>query len=165
MESDFGRPLVGAFARLLAAWADQKRIMASSDRSFGFFDHRLQGGYLPKEFHSRLCGTAEQHCTGGYIGNHPCRGTDLGTLTDVWTGRSGRSRCGQQRMFSETRSAQGDMLIRCIIARIRPRRLRYGGRAGKMEPADRHRGRQQRGRHFWFRCMCSPLTSCRRNHI
>jgi hypothetical protein len=37
-------------------------------------------------------------------------------------------------MFSETRSAQGDMLIRCIIARIRPRRLRYGGRAGKMEP-------------------------------
>ena len=43
----------------------------SSDRSFGFFDHRLQGGYLPKEFHSRLCGTAEQHCTGGYIGNHP----------------------------------------------------------------------------------------------
>jgi hypothetical protein len=101
----------------------------SSDRSFGFFDHTLQGGYLPKEFHSRLCGTAEQHCTGGYIGNHPCRGTDLGTLTDVWTGRSGRSRCGQQRMFSETRSAQGDMLIRSIIARIR--HAGYGTAAGR----------------------------------
>ena len=101
----------------------------SSDRSFGFFDHTLQGGYLPKEFHSRLCGTAEQHCTGGYIGNHPCRGTDLGTLTDVWTGRSGRPRCGQQRMFSETRSAQGDMLIRSIIARIRY--AGYGTAAGR----------------------------------
>ena len=58
-----------------------------------------------------------------------------------WTSRSGRSRrgscgspatgCGQQRMFSETHSAQRDMLIRDIIARMRHDGC--GGRAGKVE--------------------------------
>jgi hypothetical protein len=31
----------------------------SSNSSFGFFDHTFQSGYLPKEFYSRLRGTAE----------------------------------------------------------------------------------------------------------
>ena len=39
--------------------------------------------------------------------------------------------CGQLRMFSETHSAQGYMLIRDIIARMRPDGC--GGRAGKVE--------------------------------
>jgi hypothetical protein len=40
-------------------------------------------------------------------------------------------RCGQQRMFSETHAAQGYMLIRDIIARMRHDGC--GGRAGKVE--------------------------------
>ena len=40
-------------------------------------------------------------------------------------------RCGQQRMFSETHSAQGCMLIRDIIDRMRHDGC--GGRAGKVE--------------------------------
>jgi hypothetical protein len=36
-----------------------------------------------------------------------------------WFMRVTCDRCGQRRMFSETHSAQGDMLIRDIIARMR----------------------------------------------
>jgi hypothetical protein len=48
-----------------------------------------------------------------------------------WFLRITCDRCGQQRMFSETHSAQGDMLIRDIIARMRHDGC--GGRAGKVE--------------------------------
>ena len=48
-----------------------------------------------------------------------------------WFMRVTCDRCSQQRMFSETHSAQGDMLIRDIIARMRHDGC--GGRAGKVE--------------------------------
>jgi hypothetical protein len=43
-----------------------------------------------------------------------------------WFLRITCDRCGQQRVFSETHSAQGDMLIRDIIAR-----MRHGWAAGQ----------------------------------
>ena len=48
-----------------------------------------------------------------------------------WFMRVTCDRCSQQRMFSETHSAQGDMLIRDIIARMRHDGC--GGRTGKVE--------------------------------
>jgi hypothetical protein len=48
-----------------------------------------------------------------------------------WFMRITCERCGQQRMFSETHSAQRDMLIRDIIARMRHDGC--GCRAGKVE--------------------------------
>ena len=64
--------------------ADQERIIGrqSSNRSFGFLDHTFQSGYLSEEFHSRLRGTAEQHCAGRYIGNHPRLCANLRPLPD-----------------------------------------------------------------------------------
>jgi hypothetical protein len=50
-----------------------------------------------------------------------------------WFMRITCDRCGQQRMFSETHSAQRDMLIRDIIARMRHDGC--VGRAGKVESA------------------------------
>jgi hypothetical protein len=54
-----------------------------------------------------------------------------------WFMRVTCDRCGQQRVFSETHSAQRDMLIRDIIARMRHDGC--GGRAGKWSysPASR----------------------------
>jgi hypothetical protein len=48
-----------------------------------------------------------------------------------WFMRVTCDRCGQQRMFSETHSAQRDMLIRDIIKRMRHDGC--GGRPGKAE--------------------------------
>jgi hypothetical protein len=48
-----------------------------------------------------------------------------------WFMRVTCDRCGQQRMFSATHSAQGDTLIRDIIARMRHDCC--GGMAGKVE--------------------------------
>ena len=45
-------------------------------------DHTFQSGYLSEEFHSRLRGTAEQHCAGRYIGNHPRLCANLRPLPD-----------------------------------------------------------------------------------
>ena len=44
---------------------------------------------MPKEFHSRLRGTAEQHCTGRYIGNHPRLCANLRPLSDPQVPRHG----------------------------------------------------------------------------
>ena len=48
-----------------------------------------------------------------------------------WFLRIACDRCGQQRMFSETRSAQRDMLIRDILYRMRHDGC--GGRPGRVE--------------------------------
>jgi hypothetical protein len=61
-----------------------------------------------------------------------------------WFMRITCDRCGQERMFTETHAAQGDMLIRDIIATMRHDGC--GGRAGQGREggaAHRHRGRQQ----------------------
>ena len=60
-----------------------------------------------------------------------------------WFMRVTCDRCSQQRMFSETHSAQGDMLIRDIIARMRHDGC--GGRAGwSCSPASRANSRPVR---------------------
>ena len=48
-----------------------------------------------------------------------------------WFMRITCDRCGQERTFSETNAAQGGMLIRDIIAKMRHDGC--GGRAGKVE--------------------------------
>jgi hypothetical protein len=48
-----------------------------------------------------------------------------------WFLRIGCDRCGKERMISETHMAQGDMLIRDILDRMRHDGC--GGRAGKAE--------------------------------
>jgi hypothetical protein len=58
-----------------------------------------------------------------------------------WFMRVTCDRCGQQRMFSETHSAQRDMPIRDIVARMRHDGC--GGRTGRGGAAHRCRGRQQ----------------------
>ena len=66
--------------------------MAAADRLNGLlwlFDPTFQCGYLPEEFHSRLRGTAEQHCTGRYIGNHPRLCANLRALSDPQVPRHG----------------------------------------------------------------------------
>jgi hypothetical protein len=51
-----------------------------------------------------------------------------------------RDRCGKERMIAETHIAQGEMLIRDIIDRMRHDGC---GAARGGGVADRHRGRQQ----------------------
>jgi hypothetical protein len=48
-----------------------------------------------------------------------------------WSLRITCDRCGKDRMFSETHAAQGDMLIRDILKRMRHDGC--GGRAGRVE--------------------------------
>jgi hypothetical protein len=77
---------------------------------------------------------------GGKAAAHPGRGNTrelpLSPEDVLWRRfvdgmRATCDRCGQQRMFSETYSAQRDMLIRDIIARMRHDGC--GGRAGRVE--------------------------------
>ena len=72
------------FRTITRGVAYQERITGrqSSNRSFGFLDHTFQSGYLSEEFHSRLRGTAEQHCAGRYVGNHPRLCANLRPLPD-----------------------------------------------------------------------------------
>ena len=58
-----------------------------------------------------------------------------------WFMRVTCDRCGKDRMLNEAHAAQGDMLIRDILKRMRHDGC--GGRARTRRVAHRHRGRQQ----------------------